>query len=184
MVLKMPAAAPAFVTGTVLTAALSITPNASPTPAPNGSSGSASAGHDAVLRTVTSRSAPAAINAEAPVSTARTELIEASRAATSGSSNTGAVIGSRSRPLTRTLRPPTAALLSTLTATRLSGHGLTPDEMARTAAQAVQGHVAAAHQHGLTVGFTGAIHTLGLVLAALSTVGAVLTFLALSPRTE
>jgi hypothetical protein len=39
IVLKMPAAAPAFSTGTVLTAALSMTSNARPTPAPKGSRG-------------------------------------------------------------------------------------------------------------------------------------------------
>ena len=42
--------------------------------------------------------------------------------------------------------------------------------------------MAGAHRAALAAGFTGALHTLGLVLAALSTPGAVLTYLALAPR--
>jgi len=65
-----------------------------------------------------------------------------------------------------------AALLSTLVAAG-------PPSI--EAAQAVQGHVAEAHRVVLAAGFTSAIHTLGVVLAVLSTLGAVLTYLALKP---
>ncbi|WP_345627360.1 MFS transporter [Rugosimonospora acidiphila] len=75
-----------------------------------------------------------------------------------------------------------AALLSTLTAARLSGSGLSAKDAARIAGQAVQGQVATTHHATLAMGFTGAIHTLGLILAVLSTLGAVLTCLALAPR--
>ncbi|MFD7830409.1 MFS transporter [Kitasatospora sp. NPDC059803] len=74
-----------------------------------------------------------------------------------------------------------AALLSTLTAAHLGGSGLAADEAAQLAGQAVQGRVAAAHQAALAAGFTDALHVLGLVLAALSALGAVLTYLALAP---
>lgn len=71
-----------------------------------------------------------------------------------------------------------AALLTTLTAARLPGAQATS-----LAGQAVQGHVSAANQAIIGAGFTDAFHVLGLVLAVLSTVGAVLTFLALRDRT-
>ncbi|MEU9078326.1 MFS transporter [Kitasatospora sp. NPDC048538] len=74
-----------------------------------------------------------------------------------------------------------AALLSTLTAARLDGAGLSPGDAARVAALAVQGRVPAAHHPALTAGLTGALHTLGVVLAVMSAVGAVLTHLALAP---
>ena len=64
IVLKMPAAAPAFSTGTVLTAALSMIPNARPTPAPKGSSGNADASHDPSPCRVAMSRAPATISAE------------------------------------------------------------------------------------------------------------------------
>lgn len=104
IVLKMPAAAPEFSTGTMLTAALSMTPNARPTPAPKGSSGSAISSHDPLLCRVTRSTAPATISAEAPVSTARTDVRAARWLATSGRSRTGAVIGNRSKPLAKTVR--------------------------------------------------------------------------------
>ncbi|MFF0630237.1 MFS transporter [Streptomyces sp. NPDC004296] len=75
-----------------------------------------------------------------------------------------------------------AALLTTLTAARLSGSGLPSDSATRIAGQAIQGQVAEAHRTALAAGFTSAFHTLGLVLAALSTLGAVLTYLALAPH--
>lgn len=74
-----------------------------------------------------------------------------------------------------------AALLTTLTATRLRGGGLPADAATRIAGQAIQGQVDGAQHTALAAGFTGAFHTLGLVLAALSTLGAVLTYLALAP---
>ncbi|MER7847068.1 MFS transporter [Kitasatospora sp. NPDC096077] len=74
-----------------------------------------------------------------------------------------------------------AALLTTLVAARLSGSGLPPAAATRIAGQAVQGQVAEAQHAALSEGFTGALHTLGLILAALSTLGAVLTYLALAP---
>ncbi|MGK4579789.1 MFS transporter [Kitasatospora sp. HPMI-4] len=75
-----------------------------------------------------------------------------------------------------------AALLTTLTAARLRDGGLSADAAARLAGQAVQGRVAEAQHAALAAGFTGALHTLGLLLAALSALGAVLTHRALAPR--
>ena len=75
-----------------------------------------------------------------------------------------------------------AGLLTTLTATRLGGSGLPSGPATRIAGPAVQGEVAGAHPATLAAGFTGAFHALGLILAALSTLGAVLTYLALAPR--
>ncbi|WP_207709745.1 MFS transporter [Actinomadura macrotermitis] len=75
-----------------------------------------------------------------------------------------------------------AALLTTLTAARLGDGGLPAGPAARLAGQAVQGKVDGAHHAALAAGFTGAFHTLGLVLAALSALGAVLTYLALAPH--
>ncbi|MGW2252904.1 MFS transporter [Kitasatospora sp. NPDC001660] len=75
-----------------------------------------------------------------------------------------------------------AALLTTLTAARL--RGLPPAEAARLAGRAVQGQVDAAHRAALAEGFTGALHVLGLLLAALSALGAVLTYFALGPGRE
>ncbi|MFJ8476878.1 MFS transporter [Kitasatospora sp. NPDC094011] len=74
-----------------------------------------------------------------------------------------------------------AALLTTLVAARLGGSGLPSDAATRIAGQAVQGQVVEAQHAALAEGFTGALHTLGLILAALSTLGAVLTYLALAP---
>ncbi|MFG2626423.1 MFS transporter [Streptomyces sp. NPDC048473] len=75
-----------------------------------------------------------------------------------------------------------AALLTTLTAARLSGSGIPSDSATRIAGQAVQGQVAGPHHAALAAGFTSAFHTLGLILAVLSTLGAVLTYLALAPH--
>ncbi|MER7770536.1 MFS transporter [Kitasatospora sp. NPDC096140] len=75
-----------------------------------------------------------------------------------------------------------AALLTTLTATRLHGSGLPSASATRIAGRAVQGQVAGAHHAALAEGLTSAFHTLGLVLAALSALGAVLTHLALAPH--
>ncbi|MGE7435701.1 MFS transporter [Kitasatospora sp. NPDC001175] len=77
-----------------------------------------------------------------------------------------------------------AALLTTLAAARLNDSGLSSGEAARIAGQAVQGHVAEAHRAALAAGLTSAVHTLGLALAALSALGAVLTHLALAPTTS
>jgi hypothetical protein len=52
------------------------------------------------------------------------------------------------------------------------------------AGTSVDAAVAAAHRAGLAAGFTDALHVVGVVLAALSTVGAVLTFRALAPRRD
>lgn len=49
-------------------------------------------------------------------------------------------------------------------------------------AAAIQGQAAEARRTAVVAGFTGAFHALGLVLAALSTLGAVLIYLALAPR--
>ncbi|MEU8510707.1 MFS transporter [Kitasatospora sp. NPDC048722] len=73
-----------------------------------------------------------------------------------------------------------AALLTTLTAARLPG--LPPGEAAHLAGRAVQGQVDAARRAALAEGFTGALHVLGLLLAVLSALGAVLTYVALDPR--
>ncbi|WP_197084918.1 MFS transporter [Saccharothrix sp. ST-888] len=75
-----------------------------------------------------------------------------------------------------------AALLTTLTAARLQHSGLPADTATRIAGQAVQGQAAGAHHAALAAGLTGAFHTLGVALAALSALGAVLTHLALAPR--
>ncbi|MFI9271040.1 MFS transporter [Kitasatospora sp. NPDC052896] len=75
-----------------------------------------------------------------------------------------------------------AALLTRLTAARLSGSGLSSESATRIAGQAVQGQVAGAQHAALAAGFTSAFHTLGFMLAALSTLGAVLTYLALAPH--
>ncbi len=76
-----------------------------------------------------------------------------------------------------------AALLTSLTAARLRADGLTGAAAADLAGQAVvQGRVAAAHRAAVASGFTGALHTAGLLLAALSAVGALLTWRALRPN--
>jgi predicted MFS family arabinose efflux permease len=74
-----------------------------------------------------------------------------------------------------------AALLTTLTAARLRGSGLSAGDSALLAGQAVHGQVTAAQHAVLAAGFTSAFHTLGVILAVLSAIGAVLTHLALSP---
>ncbi|MFF2147442.1 MFS transporter [Kitasatospora sp. NPDC058190] len=73
-----------------------------------------------------------------------------------------------------------AALLTTLTAARLPG--LPPGEAARLAGRAVQGQVGGARRAALAEGFTGVLHTLSLLLAVLSALGAVLTYVALDPQ--
>jgi len=77
-----------------------------------------------------------------------------------------------------------AAMLTTLTAARLSGSTLSPDATVRIAGQAVQGHPDAVHHEALAASLTSAFHKVGLVLAALSLLGAVLTYLALAPRRD
>ncbi len=71
-----------------------------------------------------------------------------------------------------------AALLTTLTARHLRTSGID----ARTiAGQAIQGRIDAAN-HMMTVdGVTHAFHAVGLLLAVLSTIGAILTYVALAP---
>ncbi|NIH98380.1 MFS family permease [Mycolicibacterium fluoranthenivorans] len=73
-----------------------------------------------------------------------------------------------------------AALLTTLTARHLRTSGID----ARTiAGQAIQGRIDAAN-HMMTVdGVTHAFHAVGLLLAVLSTIGAILTYVALAPET-
>jgi MFS family permease len=71
-----------------------------------------------------------------------------------------------------------AALLSTLTAHRLNTDGT---DASRTAGQAIQGHIDPAHRAVLVDGLTNAFHSVGLCLAAMSTVGAILTYIALAP---
>ncbi|MUL80846.1 MULTISPECIES: MFS transporter [unclassified Mycolicibacterium] len=71
-----------------------------------------------------------------------------------------------------------AALLSTLTARHLSAAGI---DASRVAGQAIQGHIDPAHHAVLIDGVTHAFHTIGLCLAALSTIGAILTYTALAP---
>jgi len=75
-----------------------------------------------------------------------------------------------------------AALLTTLTAAGLRDDHVPGDTAIGLAGQAIQGHVSQVHHAALAAGFTSAFHILGLVLAVLSTVGAVLTYLALAPR--
>ncbi|MDH6126542.1 MFS transporter [Kitasatospora sp. GP82] len=75
-----------------------------------------------------------------------------------------------------------AAWLTTLTAAQLRRSGLGATPAARLAGQAVQGQAAGTHHAALAAGFSSAFHTLGFGLAALSTVGAVLTYLALAPQ--
>ncbi|KJS58652.1 arabinose ABC transporter permease [Streptomyces rubellomurinus] len=76
-----------------------------------------------------------------------------------------------------------AAVLTALTAARLHDSGLTPGTAAELAAQAVvQGQVPAPQHAAVAAGFTGAFHLLGLGLAALSALGAVLTHRALAPK--
>ncbi|MDV6278353.1 MFS transporter [Rhodococcus erythropolis] len=73
-----------------------------------------------------------------------------------------------------------AAILTTLTARDLNSHGVVADYASTLAGQAIQGHLDPDHLAALTEGITNAFHTVGLVLAALSAVGAILTFFALS----
>ena len=72
-----------------------------------------------------------------------------------------------------------AALLTTLTAARLGGRS--SGAAARLAGRAIQGQVAGGDRASVAAAFTGAFHTVGLILAALSALGAVLTYLALAP---
>ncbi|GAA1663736.1 MFS transporter [Fodinicola feengrottensis] len=75
-----------------------------------------------------------------------------------------------------------AALLTTLTAGQLGQHGVAAASAVRLAGLAVQGQVAQPDRAGLASDLTAAFHVLGIVLAILSTIGAVLTYLALAPR--
>jgi MFS family permease len=75
-----------------------------------------------------------------------------------------------------------AAWLTTLTGIHLRNGGLDAHTATQLAGQAVQGHPSANHHATLAAGFTSAFHALGLGLAALSTLGAVLTYLALAPN--
>ncbi|WP_198543014.1 hypothetical protein [Pseudofrankia sp. BMG5.36] len=77
-----------------------------------------------------------------------------------------------------------AAVLTTLTAARLRGTGIPSHTATHLAGQAIHGQVTGAHHAAVAGGFADALHTLGLVLAALSTAGATLTYLALAPRGE
>ncbi|WP_063772022.1 MFS transporter [Kitasatospora mediocidica] len=74
-----------------------------------------------------------------------------------------------------------AALLTTLTSSSLHAQGLDTPEATHLAGQAVYGQLAGAHRQELTHSLTAAFHTLGTALAALSALGALLTFRALSP---
>ncbi|MFE6051849.1 MFS transporter [Kitasatospora sp. NPDC056446] len=75
-----------------------------------------------------------------------------------------------------------AALLTSLTSARLRAGGLGGDAASDLAGQAVvQGRVAPEHRDAVAAGFTGALHTVGLLLAALSAAGALFTWLALRP---
>jgi predicted MFS family arabinose efflux permease len=71
-----------------------------------------------------------------------------------------------------------AALLTTLTAHQLSAAGV---DAGRSAGQAIQGHLDPTHHAVLVSGVTHAFHTVGLGLAVLSTIGAILTYIALAP---
>jgi predicted MFS family arabinose efflux permease len=77
-----------------------------------------------------------------------------------------------------------AAILTTLTAGELRATGTPSQTATDLAGQAIHGQVSAAHHAAVAAGFTAAFHTLGLVLAALSAAGAVLTYLALAPHRE
>ncbi|GAA1069077.1 hypothetical protein GCM10009665_75880 [Kitasatospora nipponensis] len=74
-----------------------------------------------------------------------------------------------------------APLFTGLTATRLRATGLSPATATDLAGQAVHGHPGSTHPAALADGFTDAFHTIGLALAALSALGALLTWLALRP---
>lgn len=74
-----------------------------------------------------------------------------------------------------------AALLSTLTARHLSTDGI---DASRLAGQAIQGHIDPVHHGVLVDGVTHAFHTVGLCLAVLSTIGAILTYVALTPISQ
>ncbi|MER7578853.1 MFS transporter [Kitasatospora sp. NPDC097691] len=75
-----------------------------------------------------------------------------------------------------------AALLTSLTAARLRAGGLGGATAADLAGRAVvQGQVDPGRRDAVAAGFTGALHTAGLLLAVLSTVGALLTWRALRP---
>src|ERR1017187_51549 len=106
IVLNIPAAAPAFSTGTVLTAALSITENASPTPTPKTSSGRAVGQGDVPVFITSSPNAPAAMAAGPATRTVRAGHLAVSQGAVSGTSRTGAVIGTSSTAACSGLVPP------------------------------------------------------------------------------
>ncbi|MEU8926090.1 MFS transporter [Kitasatospora sp. NPDC048545] len=75
-----------------------------------------------------------------------------------------------------------AALLTSLTAARLRAGGLGGGPAADLAGQAVvQGRVTPGQRAAVAEAFTGAFHTAGLLLAALSATGALLTWRALRP---
>ena len=71
-----------------------------------------------------------------------------------------------------------AALLSTLTARHLGADGT---DASRISGQAIHGHIDPAHHAVLVDGVTHAFHTVGVCLAVLSTIGALLTYVALAP---
>lgn len=71
-----------------------------------------------------------------------------------------------------------AALLVTLTARHLTAPGIDANDVA---GQAVQGHLDPAHRTALVDGVTDAFHAMGVGLAILSTIGALVTFVALNP---
>ncbi|GAA2151329.1 MFS transporter [Kitasatospora kazusensis] len=75
----------------------------------------------------------------------------------------------------------TAAFLTTLTGAGLRARHVPATEAGRLAGRAVQGQVADGRRAVLAEALTSSFHTLGLVLAALSLLGALLTYLALSP---
>ncbi|WP_232247799.1 MFS transporter [Kitasatospora azatica] len=74
-----------------------------------------------------------------------------------------------------------AAWLTSLTAGQLRDSGLDAASATQLAGQAVQGQARGTDHPALATAFTGAFHTLGLALALLSTLGAILTYLALAP---
>jgi hypothetical protein len=65
-----------------------------------------------------------------------------------------------------------------LTARHLSAAGI---DASGIAGQAIQGHIESEHHALIVGGVTHAFHTVGLWLAVLSTIGAILTYLALAP---
>jgi len=94
----MLAAIPASCTGTELTAALSITPNADPTPSPKTTRGAATSHQAWPGSSVTSQNDPAAISRELIVNMIRARTRPANWPMRIGRTNTGAISGSRRSP--------------------------------------------------------------------------------------